>query len=156
MSSYYWKRTAIFSLLLNITFLFLFYYSSISNTNKRNTQQKTYQEELNRLKKNMTKANYQLQTGLTQEDLILLKRQGLKDPENEIVASLQNQKGLVPEKAALGGNFSFYDKTQIYIVNQKWVYAYFEDGHNAGYALLEFNISSKSTFQWKILAWYLI
>jgi len=75
------------------------------------------------------------------EDLEELQRKGLKDPLKEIVAGLQKHPELIPYKGVLGGRMGFYFADMIWVLNKKWVFAYFEDGHIGGWMLLEFKVS---------------
>jgi hypothetical protein len=45
--------------------------------------------------------------------------------------------------------FYFYDG--IHILNEKWVFAYFEDGHIAGAMLLRYEIDEDGNIGWEVL-----
>ena len=77
-----------------------------------------------------------------------LARAGLNDPVHTLVRDLQGHPELIPP-GDLGGTMGFYDSTQIHVLNERWVYAYFEDGHIAGYGLFEFSISDGNRVRWK-------
>jgi hypothetical protein len=79
------------------------------------------------------------------------KEKGLSNPVQDIVSDLMKHPELIPYKAKAGGEMHFYEK-EIWILNEKWVYAYFEDGHFAGYLLLEYSISDEGKINWKRIA----
>jgi len=80
-----------------------------------------------------------------------LKEKGLSDPVREIIDDLIKHSELIPYKGILGGTMEFYDR-EIWILNNKWVFAYFEDGHVMGYLLLEYSISDDGKIEWKRIA----
>ncbi len=50
---------------------------------------------------------------------------------------------------------NFYSESQIWILTEKWVLAYFEDGHNGGYLLLEYEVTKDGKIKWKTVASYI-
>ncbi|OGU29293.1 MAG: hypothetical protein A2057_09215 [Ignavibacteria bacterium GWA2_35_9] len=84
-------------------------------------------------------------------DIKRLKEKGLSDPVREIIDDLIKHSELIPYKGILGGTMEFYDR-EIWILNNKWVFAYFEDGHVMGYLLLEYSISDDGKIEWKRIA----
>jgi hypothetical protein len=64
---------------------------------------------------------------------------------------LKNRQDLIPYEGVLGGTMGFYDDNQIHVLNYRWVYARFEDGHIGGEILLEYNISEDGTIKWKVI-----
>ncbi len=93
--------------------------------------------------------------GLNRWDLEKFQRRGLKDPLKEIVADLQNHPELIPYKGIQGGRMGFYFADMIWVLNKKWVLAYFEDGHIGGWMLLEFKVSQGGKISWRVLESYL-
>lgn len=93
--------------------------------------------------------------GLNSGDLEKFQRRGLKDSLKEIVADLQNHPGLIPYKGIQGGRMGFYFADMIWVLNKKWVFAYFEDGHIGGCMLLEFKVSQGGKISWRVLESYL-
>lgn len=82
-------------------------------------------------------------------DLAYLKRRGLEDPVAEIKASLAQNTHLIPQEGVLGGTHQvFGDK--IFVLNRKWVLAYFEDGHNVGNILLSYRVNH-GKITWKVI-----
>jgi hypothetical protein len=46
----------------------------------------------------------------------------------------------------------FYSPDDIVLLNDRWVHAYFEDGHTAGSMLLEFDVREGGEIVWRPLA----
>jgi len=88
-------------------------------------------------------------------DIRAMQKKGLKDPANDIVSDLQQNGKLIPHQPSMGGTMNFYDAGKIRVLTGKWVLAYFEDGHNGGYVLLEYEVKPGGKITWKILASYL-
>jgi hypothetical protein len=87
-------------------------------------------------------------------DIQAMKQKGLKDPVADIIADLRQHRELIPYKGVLGGTMNFYDDSKIWVLTKKWVLAYFEDGHVAGYLLLEYEVSQGGKISWKTVASY--
>ena len=88
-------------------------------------------------------------------DIRKMQKKGMKDPVNDIVTDLKQHGELIPYQPSMGGKMNFYDAGKIWILTGKWVFAYFEDGHNGGYILLEYDITPGGKIIWKVLASYL-
>ena len=88
-------------------------------------------------------------------DIQAMQKKGLKDPVNDIVSDLKQNGKLIPYQPSMGGTMNFYDAGKIWILTGKWVLAYFEDGHNGGYFLLEYEVRAGGKITWKILTSYL-
>ena len=88
-------------------------------------------------------------------DIRAMQKKGLKDPVDDIVSDLKQHREIIPIKATMGGTMNFYDRSKIWILTNRWVLAYFEDGHNGGYLLLEYQIAPGGKIIWKVLASYL-
>ena len=88
-------------------------------------------------------------------DIKEMKRRGLKEPVKEIISDLMQHKELIPYEGSVGGTMNFYSEGQIRILTNKWVLAYFEDGHNGGYLLLEYEVTNDGRINWKTLASYI-
>ena len=74
--------------------------------------------------------------GLDLAVLNAIKEAGVTDPVR-LIEDLRQNPLVIPEAAVLGGTMAF---RQIGLINDRWVYASYEDGHIAGSAI----------FQWKI------
>jgi len=88
-------------------------------------------------------------------DIQAMQKKGLKDPGNDIVSDLKQNGKLIPYQPSMGGTMNFYDQSKIWILTGKWVLAYFEDGHNGGYVLLEYEVKAGGKIAWKIVTSYL-
>jgi hypothetical protein len=88
-------------------------------------------------------------------DIKDMKRAGLKDPLKDIISDLKRHRELIPYEGSMGGTMNFVGSSKMWILTKKWVLAYFEDGHNGGYLLLEFEITKDGKINWKRLASYL-
>ena len=88
-------------------------------------------------------------------DIEAMRKKGMADPASQILADLKQHRELIPYKGVLGGTMGFYDDSKIWILTSKWVLAYFEDGHVAGYLLLEYQVAQGGKITWKTVASYL-
>jgi ABC-type microcin C transport system permease subunit YejB len=88
---------------------------------------------------------------LYSNDIKDMKEKGLSNPVQDIISNLMKHNELIPYKGVLGGTMRFYEK-EIIILTNKWVLAYFEDGHIGGYLLLEYDISNDGKINWKRIA----
>jgi len=84
-----------------------------------------------------------------------MKRKGLKNPVKDIISDLRQHRELIPYKGILGGTMNFYSEDQIWVLTKKWVFAYFEDGHNGGYLFLEYEVTKDGKIKWKTIASYI-
>ena len=88
-------------------------------------------------------------------DVQRMQKLGLVDPVHDIIADLRKHSELIPFDGSMGGKMDFYIEDRIWILTNKWVLAYFEDGHNSGQLLLEYSISKKGEINWKRLSAHL-
>lgn len=88
-------------------------------------------------------------------DIEAMKKKGLRNPVADIIADLKQHRELIPFEAVLGGTMNFYDDSKLWVLTKKWVLAYFEDGHVAGYLLLEYQVAQGGRITWKPIASYL-
>ena len=58
---------------------------------------------------------------------------------------------LIPFQGTLGGSMGFYDPDRIRVLNERWVLAYFEDGHVAGQMVLSYTIDEDGSIHWRVL-----
>lgn len=61
------------------------------------------------------------------------------------------RRDLIPNKDKAKGTFNFNDQA-ITILNDKWVFAQYEDGYFVGDMLLEYSLINKEKINWKILS----
>ncbi|MFA5393552.1 MAG: hypothetical protein WC081_05960 [Candidatus Ratteibacteria bacterium] len=95
------------------------------------------------------------QPKLSSQEIQNLKKKGLKNPVNDIVADLIKHSELIPYQGTLGGKMGFYSEKDIYVLSTKLVRASFEDGHTGGWMLLEYQVMDKNKISWKVLESYL-
>jgi len=85
---------------------------------------------------------------LSESDINRLKRKGLKNPEADLMNDLnRKQSKLIPVEGSLGGTMAIRDSR---ILNDRYVLAYYEDGHNAGYMILKYAVNN-GTINWTII-----
>ncbi|NDI35699.1 hypothetical protein [Chengkuizengella sediminis] len=72
---------------------------------------------------------------------------GIDDSE-DIITDLYEHPELIPFDGVLGGTMFFYKAT---VINYKWVYAHFEDGHIHGVGLYEFEVDHNNQITWKLI-----
>jgi len=77
----------------------------------------------------------------------LIEKQGVSDPTS-IIRDLLNHPELIPYDGVLGGVMMF---TDAYLINDKWVFARFEDGHIMGSGLFQYEIKAPFTIYWKLV-----
>ena len=85
-------------------------------------------------------------------DIDDMKKQGLANPVSDIISDLQKHRELIPYKGVLGGTMGFYSRKDVLVLTDKWVLAEFDDGHIAGYILLEYHIENGGKIDWKKIA----
>jgi len=95
------------------------------------------------------------QPPLSSKEIAELKKKGLKNPVMDIKADLMKHNEFIPYKGVMGGVMRFASERDIYVVSTRWVRAYFEDGHIAGWMMLEYQVSSKGKIFWKVINSYL-
>ena len=88
-------------------------------------------------------------TLLSQSDIAYLKSRGLENPEEDLKRDLLQNRNIIPQEGVLGGTMHFTEEG-IQVMNRKWVLAYFEDGHNAGNALLTYTINN-GKITWRVI-----
>lgn len=80
-------------------------------------------------------------------ELSLIEKEGIVDSKL-ITNDLINKPELIPYDGVLGGTMMF---NQVYLLNDQWAFARFEDGHIAGSALYQYKISSDHSITWKLI-----
>jgi hypothetical protein len=80
-----------------------------------------------------------------------LRKQGMTDPVREIRSHLILNPGIIGRPGVLGGKMGFYFPDGIHILNHRWVFAYYEDGHVGGAVLLRYNISDGGDISWEVI-----
>ncbi|MFZ2145686.1 MAG: hypothetical protein WAV28_00585 [Sedimentisphaerales bacterium] len=123
----------------------------LEQTNKESAEEKREQKDTIDLIKNKPANTIELHSW----DIEQMKRKGLKYPVKDIISDLRQHRELIPYKGSMGGTMNFYSESQIWILTKKWVLAYFEDGHNGGYLLLEYEVTKDGKIKWKTVASYI-
>ena len=82
------------------------------------------------------------------EDLAM---KGLANPVEDLRNDLISDPDLIGVSAVLGGQMGFYFRDGIHILNKRWVFAYFEDGHLAGAMLLRYDIVEEGRIRWEVI-----
>jgi len=88
---------------------------------------------------------------VTPGELRKLKAKGLKDPVKEIPRNLMNHPEIIPYAGTFGGSMKFYNEGDIYLLSDRWVRAYFDDGHISGWMTLEYAVSDDGRISWKVV-----
>lgn len=88
---------------------------------------------------------------LTADDIQYLRNKGIENPEDFIKNDLMGRGDIIKSEGVKGGTMGFYDSRNIYILNSKWVYAVYEDGHIQGSMLLEYSIDN-GKIKWNKIA----
>jgi hypothetical protein len=88
---------------------------------------------------------------LDENHLEYLRKQGMTNPVMEIRNHLIENPELIGRPGVLGGKMGFYFPDGIHILNHRWVFAYYEDGHVGGAVLLRFNISDGGEITWEVI-----
>ncbi len=81
----------------------------------------------------------------------LSQRLNTDRPLEVLQEDLISKPELIPYDPELGGKMGFYEADKIIILNEKWVYAPFEDGHIGGYMLLNYDIDNEGNIDWDIV-----
>ena len=84
-----------------------------------------------------------------------LEKQGLADPVPTLVKDLQAHPELIPYEGVLGGTMRFGSPEHIHVLNDRWVYAYFEDGHILGWGLFRYTVVDSDSVAWEVLEAFL-
>ena len=73
----------------------------------------------------------------------------LENPETFIVESLERNSKLIPEESVLGGTMRFVDTE---ILNDRFIWAYYEDGHVAGEAIFQYKLNEADSIDFKLVS----
>jgi len=77
-----------------------------------------------------------------------LQKAGLSDPVSQLQEDLRAHVDMLPFKGKVGGTMAF---GRIVLLNRRWVYAEFDDGHYGGVVLFEYEVLPSGTVQWTII-----
>ncbi len=73
----------------------------------------------------------------------------IPNPEAFIVKALRSDPELIPEKGVLGGKMQFINTE---ILNERFIWAEFEDGHINGQAIYQYRLSKEGKPQFKLIS----
>jgi len=125
---------------------------SLSNDNTQLQQQhRDYATQVAELKGEIEKLKL---VNYDKTMILELQRKGFSGQMKDIVADLKMHRELIPYKGILGGTMGFYGDNDIHVLTNRWVFAYFQDGHISGYMLLRYDINNGS-ISWKVIDSYL-
>lgn len=79
--------------------------------------------------------------------------QSVETTEDMLMADLLKHPELIPHEPVLGGTMAFY-KEKSKVLSDRWVFAYFEDGHVFGHMLLGYSID-QGKISWQVIDSYL-
>jgi len=79
-----------------------------------------------------------------------IKRLGIDDPIEFIKNDLLKNQELIPNRNTSKGKMHFW-KDHIYVLNHRWVIAYYEDGHFSGYINASYEIDMNKKVKWRVL-----
>ncbi len=96
-----------------------------------------------------------LKVSFTLPDYVLegLSKHGFKTPL-ALLENLATHDELLPVDGVLGGTMKWWPENSV-VLNQKYVFGYFEDGHILGYALLNYSFDEDDTLKWKLVNTYM-
>jgi len=92
--------------------------------------------------------------GLLPWEIERLQKKGLEDPVNDLVSDLQEHPELISHSGVLGGTMAFGFPEKIQVLTDRYVLAYFEDGHIAGWMLLEYQVARGGLITWRVIDSY--
>ena len=101
--------------------------------------------------KTLPPVNIRLTSPLPQQSQSKSQAAGPQDRNKQLINDLMKYPELIPYKGVLGGKMGFYQENNIKVLNDRWVFAEFEDGHIGGAMLLEYKVSKDGTITWKVL-----
>ncbi len=158
------KRPGIFWLVIVMVF-FIVSIILIGKVIRLNSQLEQFQEaqstlvmrvdSLRALTQTAVRSEGDIPTLLTSFDIAQMQRRGLEDPVKAIRGDLQNSSDLIEQEGVLGGTMQFYED-RIYVLTNRWVLAYFDDGHIAGYMWLEYSVNAEGEIAWQVKDSYLL
>jgi hypothetical protein len=73
----------------------------------------------------------------------------MQNPETFILTSLERNAQLIPEESVLGGTMRFIDTE---ILNQRFIWAAYEDGHIAGEAIFQYKLNEADSIDFKLVS----
>jgi cell division protein FtsL len=96
-----------------------------------------------------------LDVSFTLPDYVLegLVNHGFKTPL-ALLEDLATHDELLPVEGVLGGSMKWWPEYSV-VLNEKYVFGYFEDGHILGYALLKYSFDKDDNLKWQVIDTYM-
>ena len=113
------------------------------------TTLKNKTDSLNKLTINL---KAELNFWFEEEEINKLKEKGILNPEKDITDNLIENTQLIPYPGVLGGTMRIGN---IKLLGDRWVIAYFADGHIDGQMILRYIIKKDSTIGWVVIDHYI-
>ncbi len=86
-----------------------------------------------------------LPNGMSRSEAETLLRDDLQSRGESLIHELTGLEGV------LGGTLGFYSREEIQVLNDRWVLAWYEDGHIGGELLLKYTIDEEREVHWTLL-----
>lgn len=96
-----------------------------------------------------------LDVSFTLPDYVLegLVKRGFKTPL-ALLEDLATHDELLPVEGVLGGTMKWWPEYSV-VLNEKYVFGYFEDGHILGYAILKYSFDNDDNLKWQLINTYM-
>ena len=82
-----------------------------------------------------------------------LVKRGFKTPL-ALLEDLATHDELLPVEGVLGGTMKWWPEYSV-VLNEKYVFGYFEDGHILGYAILKYSFDNDDNLKWQLINTYM-
>jgi len=119
---------------------------------EQETSAETYENIIMDLELLLTEGNNKLSELMLPDESsrYMLEEMGVYDPAVLIDDLIDLGEDIISYKGVLGGTMHFYN---VKILNDKWAFARFEDGHYGGYGIYEFDLDNDQ-ITWKVVVEY--
>ena len=128
---------------------------NLTNLNKLNNESNQIIKDLNLELQKINSEKLELQNALnnivTLDEVSKLKLKALGYEDYTLILNdLNKQNSLIPYEGVLGGSMAWRPENS-FLLNHKWVYATFDDGHIDGGALLTFRVDKNKSLKWEVI-----
>ncbi len=143
--------------------LLVIIYLSVQNMQELQGRLDNCHEEVRQLEDQLDEQAAELQAGdeangnlvsfkpFSDYELRRFEEKQIIEPISFLRDRLQDRPDLIPTEAVLGGTMNFYDREAIHVLNDKWVFATYEDGHIMGQILLGYSIDDDQSIEWDVI-----